>query len=183
MSDSVRPHGLQPTRLLRPWDSPGKNTGVGCHFLLQCMKVESESEAAQSCPTLWTAAYQAPPDFHEVHSKQSGKGRTNLAEQWIGTCLPVQGAQVPTLVWEDSTCCRATESMCRNYWAYVLHTEAHMPEGCTLRLLIQSATTTEVRLPRACARQRDATTMRSPSTSMKSSPHPLQLEKAHAQQQ
>ena len=52
MSDSVRPHGLQPTRLLRLWDSPGKNTGVGCHFLLQCMKVESESEVAQSCLTL-----------------------------------------------------------------------------------------------------------------------------------
>ena len=51
MSDSVRPHGLQPTRLLCPWDSPGKNTRVGCHFLLQCMKVESESEVAQSCPT------------------------------------------------------------------------------------------------------------------------------------
>ena len=42
----------QPTRLLRPWDSPGKNTGVGCHFLLQCVKVKSESEATQSCPTL-----------------------------------------------------------------------------------------------------------------------------------
>ena len=40
------------TRLLHPWDSPGKNTGVGCHFLLQCMKVKSESEVAQSCPTL-----------------------------------------------------------------------------------------------------------------------------------
>ena len=52
MSNSVRPHGLQPTRLLRPWDSPGKNTGVGCHFLLQCTKVESESEVVQSCPTL-----------------------------------------------------------------------------------------------------------------------------------
>ena len=52
MSDSVWPHGLQPTRLLHPWDSPGKNTGVGCHFLLQCMKVESESEVAQSCLTL-----------------------------------------------------------------------------------------------------------------------------------
>ena len=48
----VRSHGLQPTRLLSPWDSPGKNTGVGCHFLLQCMKVESESEVAQLCPTL-----------------------------------------------------------------------------------------------------------------------------------
>ena len=42
----------QPTRLPRPWDSPGKNTGVGCHFLLQCMKVKSESEVAQSCLTL-----------------------------------------------------------------------------------------------------------------------------------
>ena len=52
VSDSVQPHGLQPTRLLHPWDSPGKNTGVGFHFLLQCMKVESESEVAQSCPTL-----------------------------------------------------------------------------------------------------------------------------------
>ena len=52
MSNSVQPHGRQPTRLLCPWDFPGKNTGVGCHFLLQCMKVQSESEVAQSCPTL-----------------------------------------------------------------------------------------------------------------------------------
>ena len=52
MSDSVRPHGRQPTRLPRPWDSPGKNTGVGCHFLLQCMKVKSESQVAQSYLTL-----------------------------------------------------------------------------------------------------------------------------------
>ena len=51
MSDSVRPHRLQLTRLPHPWDFPGKNTGVGCHFLLQCMKVKSESEVAQSCPT------------------------------------------------------------------------------------------------------------------------------------
>ena len=52
VSDSVRPHRRQPTRLPHPWDSPGKNTGVGCHCLLQCMKVKSESEVAQSCPTL-----------------------------------------------------------------------------------------------------------------------------------
>ena len=52
MSDSVRPHRWQPTRLPHPWDSSGKNTGVGCHFLLQCMKVKSESQVAQSCPTL-----------------------------------------------------------------------------------------------------------------------------------
>ena len=52
MSDSVWPHRRQPTRLPRPWDSPGKNTGVGCHFQLQCMKVKSESEVAQSWLTL-----------------------------------------------------------------------------------------------------------------------------------
>ena len=52
MSNSMRPHRRQPTRLPRPWDSPGKNTGVGCHFLLQCMKVKSQNDVAQSCPTL-----------------------------------------------------------------------------------------------------------------------------------
>ena len=77
---SVRPHRRQPTRLPRPWDSPGKNTGVGCHFLLQCMKVKSESEVAQSCPTLatpWTAACQAPPSMG--FSRQ---------EYWSGVPLP-----------------------------------------------------------------------------------------------
>ena len=52
MSNSVLPHRRQPTRLRRPWDSPGKNTGVGCHFLLQCMKVKSESEVTELCPIL-----------------------------------------------------------------------------------------------------------------------------------
>ena len=52
MSDSVQPQRWQPTRLPSLWDSPGKNTGVGCHCRLQCMKVKSESEVAQSCPTL-----------------------------------------------------------------------------------------------------------------------------------
>ena len=52
MSDSVRSHRRQPTRLCCPWNSSGKNTGVGCHFLLQCMKEKSESEVAHSCPTL-----------------------------------------------------------------------------------------------------------------------------------
>ena len=52
MSDPVQPHRWQPTRLLCSWDFPGKSTGVGCHFLLQCMKVKSKSEVPQSCPTL-----------------------------------------------------------------------------------------------------------------------------------
>ena len=80
MSDSVRPHKRQPTRLCRPWDSPGKNTGAGCHFLLQCMKVKSENEVAQSCLTLatpWTAAYQALPSMGFSRQKY-----------WSGVPLP-----------------------------------------------------------------------------------------------
>ena len=61
MSDSVRPHRRQPTRLPRPWDSPGKNTGVGCHLLLQCRKVKSESEVPQSCPTFRDPMDCSPP--------------------------------------------------------------------------------------------------------------------------
>ena len=57
----MRPHRWQLTRLPRPWDSPGKNTGVGCHFLLQCMKVKSESEVAQLCPTLCDPMDCSPP--------------------------------------------------------------------------------------------------------------------------
>ena len=61
MPNSVRPHGWQPTRLPHPWDSPGKNTGMGCDFLLQCMKVKSESEVAQLCPTLRDPMDCSPP--------------------------------------------------------------------------------------------------------------------------
>ena len=61
MSNSVRPHRQQPTTLPCPWDSPGKNTGVGCHFLLQCMKVKNESEVAQSCLTLSDLMDCSPP--------------------------------------------------------------------------------------------------------------------------
>ena len=83
VSNSVQPHGWQPTRLPHPWDAPGKNTGVVCHFLLQCMKVKSEREVAQSCPTPGdprTAAYQAPPSM--------GFARQ---EYWSGVPLPSLG--------------------------------------------------------------------------------------------
>ena len=69
----MRPHRQQPTRLRHPWDSPGKNTGVGCHFLLQCMKVKRESDSA----TPWTAAHQASPSMG--FSRQ---------EYWSGLPLP-----------------------------------------------------------------------------------------------
>ena len=61
VSDSAQPHRWPPTRLPGPWDPPGKNTGVGCHVLLQCMKVKSESEVAQSCPTLSDPMDCSPP--------------------------------------------------------------------------------------------------------------------------
>ena len=63
-----KPGVLQSTRLPCPWDSPGKNTGVGCHFLLQCMKVKSESEVAQSCPTLSDSVDCSPlgPSTHGI---------------------------------------------------------------------------------------------------------------------
>ena len=59
-----RPYRKQPTRLPRPWDSPGKNTGVGCHFLLQCMRVKVKSlSRVRLLATPWTAAHQAPPSM------------------------------------------------------------------------------------------------------------------------
>ena len=61
MSDAVRSHRWKPTRLPHPWDSPGKSTGVGYHFLLQCMKVKSESKVAQPCPTLYDPIDGSPP--------------------------------------------------------------------------------------------------------------------------
>ena len=68
MSHSVRPHRRQPTRLPSPWDSPGKNTRAGCYFLLQCMKVRSESEVAQSFPSLSDPMDCSPPgsSVHEI---------------------------------------------------------------------------------------------------------------------
>ena len=80
------PIDWQPTRLHCPWDSPGKNTGVGCHFLLQCMKMKSESEVTESCPaTPWTAAHQAPPSM--------GFSRK---EYWSGVPLPSPSTQCTT---------------------------------------------------------------------------------------
>ena len=75
MSNSVRPHRRQPNRLPRPWDSPGKNSGVGCHFLLQCMTVKSESEVAQSCPTLSDPVDCSPPGS-SIHGIFPGKSTT-----------------------------------------------------------------------------------------------------------
>ena len=115
MSDPVRLHRWQPTWLPDPWDSLGKNTGVGCHFLLQCMKVQSESEVTQSCPTLsdpmdcslpgssvhgifqarvlqWGAiAFSRRQNYHPANHP-SGTPRSCWYYSWpLGHLLPVSG--------------------------------------------------------------------------------------------
>ena len=85
VSDSLRPHRRQPTRLLHPWDSPGKNTGVGCHFLLQCRKVKSEREVAQSCPTL-----SNPMDCSLPGSSDHGILQARVLE-WVAFAFSVWG--------------------------------------------------------------------------------------------
>ena len=85
----VQPHRWQPTRLPRPWDSPGKNTGMGCHFLLQRMKVKSESEVAQSCPTLSDPMDCSPPGS-SVHGIFQARvlewGAIAFSELWFICC-------------------------------------------------------------------------------------------------
>ena len=75
MSNSVQLLRRQPTRLPRPWDSPGKNSGVGCHFLLHCMKVKSESEVAQSC-----LIFHDPMDFSLPGSSVHGIFQARVLE-------------------------------------------------------------------------------------------------------
>ena len=82
MSNSVRLHRRQPTRLPQPWNSPGKNTGVGCHFLPQCMKVKSEREVTQSCPTLCEPIDGSPPGSPIPGSLQA---RTM---EWVAISFP-----------------------------------------------------------------------------------------------
>ena len=86
MSNSVRPHRRQPTRLPRLWDSPGKNTGVGCHLLLQCMKVKSESEVAQSCPTPSDPVDCSPPgsSIHGIFQARVLEwGAVAFSDMWV----------------------------------------------------------------------------------------------------
>ena len=72
MFDSVQPRGLQPPRSLCPWDSPGESTGVGCYFLLQCVKLKSESDVAQSCPTDSDPVDCSPPGS-SIHGILQGR--------------------------------------------------------------------------------------------------------------
>ena len=131
MSDSVWPHRRQATRLPPPWDSPGKNTGVGCHFLLQCMKVKSESEVAQSGLTLSDPMDCSLPGSsihgifqarvlewgamaHNLSFSTEGEHYLtcywyNLLQEGLGPCLLVSPAPVlpPALICWGLGCVRA----------------------------------------------------------------------------
>ena len=87
VSDSVRPHRRKPTRLRCPWDSPGKNTGVGCYFLFQCIKVKREREVAQSRPTL-SGPMDCSPPCSSIHGISQARvlewGATAFSEKAMG---------------------------------------------------------------------------------------------------
>ena len=87
----MRSHRWQPTRLPGPWDSPGKNNGVGCHLLLQCMKVKSESEVAQSCLTL-----RDPTDCSLPGSSIHGIFQARVLE-WVAISFSSKSAYSPAL--------------------------------------------------------------------------------------
>ena len=96
VSDSVRLHRRQPARLFRPWDSPGKNTGVGCRFLLQYKNVKSESEVAQSCPTLRDTMNFSPGS--SVHGIFAGKS-TGVGHQGLLRDNPIDVGNLILCCW------------------------------------------------------------------------------------
>ena len=122
MSDSVRPQRRQPTRFPHPWDSLGKNTGVGCHFLLQCMKVKSASEVSQSCLTLSNPMDCSPPGS-SVHGIFQARvlewGAIAFSESmnimYVMTSLVAQLVKNPSAMWKT--------------WAQSLGWEEPLEEG------------------------------------------------------
>ena len=130
MSNSVRPQRRQPTRPRHPWDSPGNKTRVGCHFLLQCMKVKCESEVAQSCPTP-----SDPMDYSLPGSSIHGIFQARLLEwvaiafsgNWRLTILKRVLIRPPHDQFQDDCqswlCCFCTEpppSACKSSWLLIV---------------------------------------------------------------
>ena len=111
MSASVQPHRWQPTRLPCPWDSPGKNTGVGCHFLLQCRKVKSESEVAQLCLTLFNLMDCGLPGS-SIH----GIFQARVLE-WVAIAFSYI---IEYIDLNDTICASCTQSLCISAAIYFL---------------------------------------------------------------
>ena len=107
----MQPHRQQPTRLSCPWDSPGKNTGVGCHFLLQCMKVKSQSEVAQSCPTV-SNPMDCSPTGSSVHKLNK---RDDNIQPWC-TPSPILNQSVVPCNCCFMTCIQVSQKTGRVVW-------------------------------------------------------------------
>ena len=126
MSNSVPPQRWQPTRLPHPWDSPGKNTGVGCHFLLQCKKVKRESEVFQSCPTLSDPMDCSLPgsSIHEIFQARVlewGAIAFSAVPRWV--------TKIPQAVWQwPKTSAANREQVIRDVRRPQL--SAHLAEPC-----------------------------------------------------
>ena len=135
MSDSVRPQRRQPTRLPRPWDSPGKDTGVGCHFLLQCMKMKSKVKSlgrVQPSETSWAAAFQAPPSMG--FSRQSTGVRCHCFLQ-KGSYQGLKGAKTEGLLCNGHSVCFArwtTFWRCAQWWLHHCAEVSSVPLNWTL---------------------------------------------------
>ena len=110
----MRPHRRQPTRFPHPWDSPGKNTGVGCHFLLWCKKVKSESEVTQLCPTL-----PNPMDCSLPGSSVHGIFQARVLE-WVASAFSVffpDALPIPIHSLEESHKFQDVHSSCKSHFA------------------------------------------------------------------
>ena len=130
---TLRPQRRQPTRLPRPWDSPGKNTGVGCHFLLQCMKVKSENEVAPSCRTLKEPMDCSPPgsSIHGIFQARVlewGVSREDLLEKELATHSGILAWTIPwmekpgrlqSMGWSDTTEQLHFHSYVNSKWRYM----------------------------------------------------------------
>ena len=123
MSDSLQPHGLRPARLLCPWYFPGKNTAVGCHFLLSRIFLTQESNPSLLQLLHCRQIFYNWATGEALNSNIKGlvvASGTNLVAQWLSIHLPVQETWIQSLIWEDPTCLGATKPMCHNYWACAL---------------------------------------------------------------
>ena len=137
VSDSVQPHRRQPNRLPHPWDSPGKNTGVGCHFLLQCTRVKSESEVVQSCPTqrphgLQPTRLLCPWDF-------PGKS-TGVGCHYVVRCMKVEINE-----WSTSVYSCLENLMDRRAWLAQVHGVAQ--SGTQLKRMATHSSVLAWRIP------------------------------------
>ena len=118
--NSVRPHRWKPTRLPCPWDSLGKNTGEGCHFLLQCMKLKSEREVTQSCLILHDAMDCSPPgsSVHEFPRQ----------EYWSGLpCLPPGDLPNPGIIPRSPA---KNVCICLQFFFFFFWKYTPLPEKC-----------------------------------------------------